>query len=80
MSIASVGASRAIWGSAATALSAPQPGASGFTVTAKTAAPTKPAQRIEHAAQNGLHLLQEAAQQAGAFATDIMSALRAYRR
>lgn len=80
MSIASVGASRAIWGSAATALNAPQAGASGFTVPAKKAAPTKPAQRIEQAAQHGLHQLQESAQQAGAFATDIMSALRAYRR
>ena len=80
MSIASTGATRAIWGSAATALSAPQPGASGFTVTAKTAAPTKPAERMENAARSGLHHLQEAAQQAGAFATDITSALRAYRR
>ncbi len=77
MSIAAIGAKSAIWGSAANALTTPQASTSAFKITGKTAVQPKPGQPIADAAQDGLRQAQEAA---GAFATDIMSALRAYRR
>jgi hypothetical protein len=82
MSIAAIGAGRsAIWGSATNALTTPNAATASLKsdATAKTIQP-KPAHRIADPAQDGLRQMQEAAHQAGAFATDIMSALKAYRR
>lgn len=72
------GTSASIWGSAANALAAPTATLAGFKPGGTKAATPPPARHISDAMQGGLAALQQAPPQSGAFATDIMQALRAY--
>ncbi len=70
----SIAPTSGIWHSAANALATPKPSTAGFKPSAsKATAPSQPLADATHA-----HLT--AVRQSGAFATDIMQALSAYRR
>jgi hypothetical protein len=70
------GTSASIWGSAANALATPSAALAAFKPAAPKNVTPAPARHISDAMQGKLTDLQ----QSGAFATDIMQALSAYRR